>query len=646
MKKSTKALMAVLAFMLSVVLLAGCGDDGSGMNKGDNGSSGSSPKDIYVQKVADIAEYKIVRPENGDVEKKALVALNAGFKERLGINLKAATDYSGSSGKEILIGATNRPESKEAAEGLRMGDFKICQKGDKIVIVGGSEKALMDAVDFAIEYLMCVERNSFDVPVKDGFTRKINYISDKISVEGVDIGEFKIASEYYTDFDTIVAKIQNEVIGVTLDTSKIIAPGEHYILLDNTELMENEYSIKVEDGNIVISGSYNSIDDAIDYFCSDFLKNNGGKNVSLTNGVKYEGNTEKKDIYTKDQVMTVLTDVYNDPNKFIVGQQADEIKYPLPSATLDQFLDSAGELPGILGVDLGCYGMYIQQYNEAQWSQAICELVDFAAQGGIIEISSHLDNPVDPSQYVRGYLGEFETVEELDQAFTDLITEGTEINKAFKETIARDGRFLQALRDNGVPVLWRPFHEMNGSHFWFCVTSGKVTASAEVWKNVWKYLYNFYTSELKLDNLIWIYSPNVDAKMIGGVPSTMYCFPGKEYCDMVGVDWYFDNTEKTDPPGYKEVIDGTGYIGAMTEMGMSGSLRADPELGQNQSDIFNCSDFDRFLSEIAKSGNKFAYVLSWNHRLSFSSMGGCDVFMGEEYTLGAKDLKALFDKMK
>ncbi len=652
--KIIKASVAVILLLTALSLLFGCGgrntDADPGTNKNDGYIQSGEPKDVYVQTVSDIAQYKIVRPDKGDVEKKALVALRTGFQEKLGIDLKVGTDFDGAAAKEILIGNTSREESKGVSDGLRSGDFKIRQKGEKIVIVGGSDKALMDAVDFAVEYLMSTERNSFAVPVKEGFTKRVNYISDKISVEGVDISEFKIASEYYTELDPIVERIQNEVIGVTLETTKLIAEGEHYIIVDNTGLVENEYSVKVENGNVVIKGSYSSIDEAIDYCFTDFLKNNGGKNVSLKNGAEYKGQLDKKQIYTKDQLMTVLTDTYNDPEKFIVGQQAEEINHPLPGESLTAFADATGELPGMLGVDLGCYGMYIKDYNEAQWSQAICELVEYASQGGIVEISSHYDNPADPSQWVRGTLGEFTTQAELDKAFTDLITEGTEFNEFFKEMIARDGRFLQALRDNGVPVLWRPLHEMNGSWFWFCATSNKLTVSAETWTNVWKYIHDYYTNELKLDNLIWVYSPNVSSNendQMGTTMSTMYCFPGKEYCDIVGTDWYFTNTATTTPAGYKELIDATGYIGALTEVGPSGALLADPETSDKiQSDIFSCSDFDAFLNEISKAGNKFAYVLAWSSKWSIPTMGEGDEFMALDYTLGAADLRAIFDSMK
>ncbi len=646
MKTILKYFAWSLFVLTAVFLIAGCSKDKPGSDAG--GEAEGSAKDIYVQSVSDIAEYRIVRPDKGDAEKKALVALRSGFKSKLELDMKVGTDFDGTAAKEILIGATNRPESAEAAEGLRMGDFRVCQINGKIVIVGGSEKALMDAMDFVIEYCFIPERNIFAVPVKDGFTKKIDYLVDKITVDGVDIGEFKIAYGTYSKSEELIERFENEIIGVTLDSTRTASGDGHYIVIDSTGLIENEYSVKVEDGNILIKGSYNSVDAAIEYLCTDLLSSDS-KKVELKNGAVYEGKTEAATIYTKDQLMSLLTELYNDPNRYIVGQQAEELRHPMPSVSLDAFYDATGELPGMLGVDLGCYGMYIKDYDDDEWSQAICELVDYAAQGGIVEVSSHYDNPVDPAQQVRGTLGEFETAEQLEQAFKDLITEGTELNKAFREAIEIDGRFLKALCDNGVPVLFRPFHEMNGNWFWYCATSNGLTVSAEVWTALWKYVHDYYTEDLKLDNLIWVYSPNVSSNendKMGTTMSTMYCFPGKEYCDIVGTDWYFVNTASSNPAGYKDVIDGSGYIGALTEFGPSGDLLADPEKNQNQIDLFNCSDFDKFIEQIAGAGNKFAYVLAWSGQWSIPTMGEGDEYMALDYTLGAKDLKIIFDGMK
>ena len=48
--------------------------------------------------------------------------------------------------REILIGATNRPESAQALDGMKASDFGISIIGEKLIIAGGSDDATATAV--------------------------------------------------------------------------------------------------------------------------------------------------------------------------------------------------------------------------------------------------------------------------------------------------------------------------------------------------------------------------------------------------------------------------------------------------------------------------------------------------------------------
>ncbi len=480
-------------------------------------------------------------------------------------------------------------------------------------------------------------------------TEKPEVVLKSFSVCGADLATFKVTSVSY-DVKSILKELEDCITRAPMEeaTYKLMKEDEQYIIIDTTEVIENKYSILVENGNLVIKGSYNSAENAIAYFCHDFVNDYGKAEIELEEGFIYEGFTEKKEVYTKKQLMSVLGEVYNDDEHLIIGQHGEQVGY-LPSKTLGLFKEASGELPGLLGLDIGIYGMYIQEFTPEEWSQAICEIVDYCAAGGIIAFTNHLDNPFDPTNRVRGNLGEFEDLDGLEQNFEDLITEGTELNRAFKETIARDGLFLKQLRDNGVPVLWRPFHEMNGSWFWFCVTQNGFTVDSEKWADVWRYLHDYYTKELGLDNLVWVYGPNASDNFWdtpGKTMSTLYCYPGNKYVDMVGVDAYLNNGFDGILDGYKDIVEITGYIGALTEYGPSGTLIANKDKGEKQEDIFNCMDVYELLREIRDNDTKLSFIMSWNGQWRFSSLGKCDEFMALDYTLGAKELRALFDKYK
>lgn len=54
-----------------------------------------------------------------------------------------------------------------------------------------------------------------------------------------------------------------------------------------------------------------------------------------------------------------------------------------------------------------------------------------------------------------------------------LITEGTPLNLAWKEGADKVAYYLKQLQKEDIPVLWRPYHEMNGVWFWWCNQKGE-----------------------------------------------------------------------------------------------------------------------------------------------------------------------------
>lgn len=81
---------------------------------------------------------------------------------------------------------------------------------------------------------------------------------------------------------------------------------------------------------------------------------------------------------------------------------------------------------------------------------------------------------------------------------------------------------LQQLRDAGVVVLWRPFHEMNGGWFWWGAKK------PDVFMQLWRQMFDYFTVQKKLNNLLWVYAANT-----GGRTTAFY--PGDGYVDLVGV---------------------------------------------------------------------------------------------------------------
>ncbi len=640
MNRKMKKHLILVALLLLALVFVSCGEK-------EPANSGA----IVLKTIENLSDYVIVRSGNSTSEAtKNATSLRKAINDATDAGVTIKTDEFKAK-YEILVGKTARNESIEAHTNLRASDYVIKMVGNKIVIAGGSDEALADACEFFKTNFINSESKWVKAPTGEGYRFTGNYLVDSLSVDGVDITEFSL---YYKgvllDVEDIRTRL-SEAFGAEMP----IVPGnevkdDHYIYIDNSGLIEHEYSIEVLDGDIYIKGSFNTIDEAIDYFLGDYIA--GKKDVVLKSGESNSAvmSTGKKEIYTKDQLMQVLTDVYNNPNACIIGQQCFHGVKDMVGVTIEDFEKSTGQKPGIIGIDTGCYGVMMPTITPERLSQLVCETVEYCAEGGIVTCSAHWTNPYSPDQLVRGTLGNFSTAEEYEAALRAVFTPGNEYYDFFMEILALDADLFEALEDNGVTMIYRPIHEMNGNWFWFCVTQNGTTMSAEVMVDFWKFIYNYMEEERGLDNLLWNYGPNTSGNEVNGPGGTMYCYPGDEYVDMVGVDWYTGGKlEITNNNNYLEMIDQTHKIGAITEFGVGGSVKADSY--EEQHNYYNTDSLIIDLWTLMEDGYNFTYLLTW-HNQSFCTIGamggetgGFD-FMNEEYTLGQADVKAMFDALK
>ena len=118
----------------------------------------------------------------------------------------------------------------------------------------------------------------------------------------------------------------------------------------------------------------------------------------------------------------------------------------------------------------------------------------------------------------------------LDQQFKDVLTPGTKLYEHWCAQVDTIAHYLKQLQDAHVPILWRPYHEMNGDWFWWGGRRGKY-GTAALYRQIFDRLVNIH----KLNNLIWIWS--VDRPAILERKFSFY-YPGNKYIDIVGLDVY------------------------------------------------------------------------------------------------------------
>ena len=361
------------------------------------------------------------------------------------------------------------------------------------------------------------------------------------------------------------------------------------------------------------------------FVSGQYLKENAAKSLTseeisfVSRSLEMTAGKGEDARYDKETLMELLTEIYNDNTKLLVGEEIDA-GGKTANNVLDVYMEKAGQKPSILGMDLACYGAQLMTATEKYRTQFLRELVDYCRDGGIITASSHFGNPTGSTSDCRGYLGK-------EDMWEDLITEGTSLNRLFKRELNVDAAFLRELQNNDIPILWRPFHEMNGNWFWWCIRQENDYLVVErCFHELWKYVYEYYEDELGLKNLIWVYSPNNDT---GGLIDVEYCYPGDEYVDMTGLDWYTSGNFEigSSERAYFRMMD-YGMPTALTEYGSGGEL----DSTQTWEDI----------QEMYRQGMKLTYILTWTAHHSFTQCGRADELMAKPDILSLDEVFALF----
>ncbi len=122
-----------------------------------------------------------------------------------------------------------------------------------------------------------------------------------------------------------------------------------------------------------------------------------------------------------------------------------------------------------------------------------------------------------------------------DSQWNDLVTNGTALNGAWKARLDAIVPYLQQLKDAGVPVLWRPLHEMNDGWAWWGGRPGSGGSP-----RLYQITHDYLAGTKGLSNLVWVW--NVKDLDAGGIPGY---YPGSSYVDVATLDSWNNSF----PPG-------------------------------------------------------------------------------------------------
>ncbi|WP_255416700.1 glycoside hydrolase family 26 protein [Flavobacterium sp. 81] len=173
--------------------------------------------------------------------------------------------------------------------------------------------------------------------------------------------------------------------------------------------------------------------------------------------------------------------------------------------------------------------------------------------------------------------------------------------------------FLSLKGANGelIPVIFRPFHEFDGSWFWW----GANFCSADDYKKVYQFTVDYLKNTKGVHNVLYAFSPDNSYTTADNYLSR---YPGDKYVDVLGMDNYgdFDNQGQTGATKANAKLIMIGSlaaskvkIAALTETGYQVTATKSPVTDWFSNYLYgaisNTQGYDSTIS--------ISYVMFWNN---------------------------------
>ena len=229
-------------------------------------------------------------------------------------------------------------------------------------------------------------------------------------------------------------------------------------------------------------------------------------------------------------LMNYLTQTYG--SKTLSGQQHNASQnQSFPGSSY--LARSGGLTPAIRGSDFIEYSP-TRVINGSNTNNETEQSIAWAkSTGGVVSMMWHWNAPDDlinttGHEWWRGFYSDATTFN-LPAALAN--PTGDKYQKIIRDIDAIAVE-LKKFQDAGVPVIWRPLHEAQGTWFWWGAHG------PDAFKQLWNLTYDRLTNHHGLHNLIWEFTSSAaDGNFLNW-------YPGDDVVDMIGLDIY---TTPTDP---------------------------------------------------------------------------------------------------
>ncbi|WP_379154441.1 glycosyl hydrolase [Paenibacillus sp. sgz5001063] len=280
--------------------------------------------------------------------------------------------------------------------------------------------------------------------------------------------------------------------------------------------------------------------------------------------------------------------------KGVITGQHDYLESP--DEYNNQLKKAAGDFAVLHGYELGAINNQSERTIARQRQAVVDSAIEWYENGGIVAMTFHQNLPGTTPEWANVHMS-------LSQEkFDAYVTPGTPQYKSLLASLDEIAVYLGELRDAGVPVLWRPYHEMNGNWFWW--------GQKDNYSKLWNITYDRLVNKHKLNNLLWVWNPNAPNEWAD--PYSIY-YPGADKVDILAADIYNNDFKQSYYESLLNLADGKP-IG----IGESGELPDPAILSQNQS--------------------KWVYTMTWGKMLTENNnLQKIKSFMTDKYTVSRKE---------
>ncbi|MBV9963321.1 MAG: beta-mannosidase [Parafilimonas sp.] len=253
--------------------------------------------------------------------------------------------------------------------------------------------------------------------------------------------------------------------------------------------------------------------------------------------------------------------------------------------------DIVGDYPAVMGFELGRIELdHPVNLDSVPFDKMRGFIKTAYAHGSVITISWHLNNPL--TGKTAWDLSPKQTIAS--------ILPGGEKNALYNSWLDKVAAFFLSLKDakgEYIPIIFRPFHELNGSWFWW---GGKNCTPDEI-KHLYQYTESYLRDTTAVHNLLYAF--NTDK--FYSADEYLERFPGDDYTDVLGFDIYQRNSNDEfmkDANNMLSMLDSISFahnkIPALTEFGYA--------------NLPDSMWWTNVLLPVLKS-HKVAYALAWRN---------------------------------